>query len=51
MAPLSCPIPLVALHLLGHISPTPQWLPREQALVLAANQLLVWGSAAEVLVL
>jgi hypothetical protein len=66
MAPLSCPIRLVALHLLGrsgeiqrilfldpagHISPTPHWLPREQALVLAANQRLVWGTAAEVLVL
>ena len=35
----------------GHISAAPHWLPREQALLLAHNQQLIWGSAALVLVL
>jgi len=35
----------------GHISAAPHWLPREQALLLAHNQQLIWGSAARVLVL
>ena len=35
----------------GHISADPHWLPREQALLLAHNQQLIWGSAAQVLVL
>ena len=35
----------------GHISADPHWLPREQALLLARNQQLIWGSAAEVIVL
>ena len=35
----------------GHISADPHWLPREQALLLAHNQQLIWGSAARVIVL
>ncbi|MCP9804307.1 hypothetical protein KBY75_12080 [Cyanobium sp. T1G-Tous] len=35
----------------GHISAAPHWLPREQALLLARNQQLIWGSAAQVIVL
>ena len=35
----------------GHISADPHWLPREQALLLAHSQQLIWGSAARVLVL
>jgi hypothetical protein len=35
----------------GHISAGPHWLPREQAVLLAHNQQLIWGSAARVLVL
>jgi hypothetical protein len=35
----------------GHISADPHWLPREQALLLAGNQQLIWGSAARVIVL
>ena len=35
----------------GHISAAPHWLPREQALLLARNQQLIWGSAARVIVL
>ena len=35
----------------GQICADPQWLPREQALLLARNQQLIWGSAAEVIVL
>jgi hypothetical protein len=34
----------------GHISAAPHWLPREQALLLAHNQQLIWGSAAQVIV-
>lgn len=35
----------------GQICANPHWLPREQALLLAHNQQLIWGSAARVLVL
>jgi hypothetical protein len=35
----------------GQICAAPHWLPREQALLLARNQQLIWGSAARVLVL
>ena len=35
----------------GHISAAPHWLPREQALLLARNQQLIWWSAARVIVL
>jgi hypothetical protein len=35
----------------GQICADPHWLPREQALLLAHNQQLIWGSAARVLVL
>jgi hypothetical protein len=35
----------------GQICSDPHWLPREQALLLARNQLLIWGSAARVIVL
>jgi hypothetical protein len=34
----------------GHISAAPHWLPREQALLLAHDQQLIWGSAAQVVV-
>jgi hypothetical protein len=62
----ACPICLVSFRLAakgsteerrlfldgeGHISTAPHWLPREQALLLAHNQQLIWGSAAQVLVL
>jgi hypothetical protein len=62
----SCPIRLVCFHLAakgstkarhlfldgeGQICADPHWLPREQALLLARNQQLIWGSAARVLVL
>ena len=62
----ACPIRLVSFRLAargstearplfldgeGHISAAPHWLPREQALLLAHNQQLIWGSAARVLVL
>ena len=62
----ACPICLVSFRLAakgsteerrlfldgeGHISAAPHWLPREQALLLAHNQQLIWGSAAQVLVL
>ena len=62
----ACPIRLVSFHLAakgsaearrlfldreGQISAAPHWLPREQALLLAHNQQLIWGSAARVLVL
>ena len=33
------------------ISADPHWLPQEQALLLARNQQLIWGSAARVQVL
>jgi hypothetical protein len=35
----------------GQICADPHWLPREQALLLARNQQLIWGSAARVQVL
>jgi hypothetical protein len=35
----------------GHICADPHWLPREQALLLAHNQQLIWGAAARVIVL
>jgi hypothetical protein len=62
----ACPIRLVSFRLAargstearrlfldseGQISADPHWLPREQALLLAHNQQLIWGSAARVLVL
>jgi hypothetical protein len=62
----ACPIRLVSFSLAargcteprrlfldneGHISADPHCLPREQALLLAHNQQLIWGSAARVLVL
>jgi hypothetical protein len=62
----ACPIRLVCFRLLakgkehprrlfldgeGQICADPYWLPREQALVLAHNQQLIWGSAARVIVL
>ena len=62
----ACPIRFVSFHLAargstegrrlfldgeGHISADPHWLPREQALLLAHNQQLIWGSAAQVRVL
>ena len=62
----ACPIRLISFRLAargstearhlyldgeGHISAAPHWLPREQALLLARNQQLIWGSAAQVMVL
>jgi hypothetical protein len=62
----ACPIRLVSFRLAakgstearhlfldgeGQICAYPQWLPRDQALLLAHNQQLIWGSAARVLVL
>ena len=35
----------------GQICADPHWLPREQALLLARNQQLIWGAAARVIVL
>ena len=35
----------------GQICSDPHWQPREQALLLARNQQLIWGSAARVQVL
>ena len=35
----------------GQICADPHWLPREQALLLARNQQLIWGAAAQVIVL
>jgi hypothetical protein len=35
----------------GQICGAFHWLPREQALLLARNQQLIWGSAAQVIVL
>jgi hypothetical protein len=35
----------------GQISAAPHWLPRDQALLLAHNQQLIWGSASPVIVL
>jgi hypothetical protein len=62
----ACPIRLISFRLTakgstearrlfldgeGHISADPHWLPREQALLLAHNQQLNWGSAARVIVI
>ena len=62
----ACPIRLVCFRLAakGHAQPrrlfldgegqicaAPPGLPREQALLLARNQQLIWGSAAQVIVL
>lgn len=62
----ACPIRLVSFHLAakgstealrlfidgeGHISAAPHWLPRDQALLLAHKQQLIWGSVARLLVL
>ena len=61
-----CPIRIISVHLLdaagqllrvlfldreGHISAQPHYVPREQALILAANQQRVLGSQARVQVL
>jgi hypothetical protein len=45
------PLRLLFLDREGHISAGPHYLPREQALILAANQQRIWGSAAQVQVL
>jgi hypothetical protein len=62
----ACPIRLVCFRLAakhstqprrlfldggGQIWADPHWLPREQALLLAHNQQLIWGSAARALLL
>ena len=62
----SCPIRIISVHLLdaagqllrvlfldrdGHISAKPHYVPREEALILAANQQRVLGPQAEVRVL
>jgi hypothetical protein len=62
----SCSIRIVSVHLLdaasrllrvlfldreGHISAAPHYVPREEALILAANQQRVLGSQARVQVL
>ena len=62
----ACPIRLVSFRLAtkgstkarhlfldgeGQICADHHWLPREQALLLARNQQLIWGSAARVIVL
>jgi hypothetical protein len=62
----ACPIRLVSFRLAskgstearrlfldgeGQVCADPHWLPREEALLLAHNQQLIWGSAARVLVL
>ena len=62
----ACPIRLISFRLAakgsteprhlfldgeGQICSDPHSLPREQALLLARNQQLIWGSAARVLVL
>ena len=62
----SCPIRIISVYLLdaagqllrvlfldreGHISAQPHYVPREQALILAANQQRVLGPQAEVRVL
>jgi len=62
----ACPIRLVSFRLAaqgstearclfldgeGQICADPHWLPLEQALLLAHNQQLIWGSAARVMVL
>ena len=62
----ACPIRLISFRLAakgsteprhlfldgeGQICSDPHWLPQEQALLLARNQQLIWGSAAQVMVL
>jgi hypothetical protein len=62
----ACPIRLISFRLAakgstearrlfldreGQICADAHWLPREQALLLARNQQLIWGSAARVQVL
>jgi hypothetical protein len=62
----TCPIRIISVHLLdtagrllrvlfldreGHISAEPHYLPRDEALILAANQQRVLGSQARVQVL
>jgi hypothetical protein len=62
----ACPIRLVSFRLAargstearrlfldgeGQICADPHWLPQDQALLLAHNQQLIWGSAARVIVL
>lgn len=62
----TCPIRIISVHLLdaagqllrvlfldreGYISAQPHYLPREEALILAANQQRVLGSQARVQVL
>ena len=62
----TCPIRIISVHLLdaagrllrvlfldreGHICAQPHYMPREEALILAANQQLVLGPQAEVQVL
>ena len=62
----TCPIRIISVHLLdaagrllrvlfldreGHISVQPHFVPREEALILAANQQRVLGPQAEVRVL
>jgi hypothetical protein len=62
----TCPIRIVSVHLLGaagellrvlfldregHISAKPHYVPRDEALILAANQQRVLGPQAEVRVL
>ena len=62
----ACPIRLISFRLAvkgstearrlfldgeGQICADPHCLPREQALLLARNQQLIWGSAARVIVL
>ena len=62
----ACPIRIISVHLLdaagqllrvlfldreGHISAQPHYVPREQALILAATQQRVLGPQAEVRVL
>jgi hypothetical protein len=62
----ACPIRLISFRLAvkgstkarhlfldaeGQICAAPHWLPREQALLLARNQELIWGAAARVVVL
>ncbi|MCX5969741.1 MAG: hypothetical protein NTV57_19335 [Cyanobacteria bacterium] len=62
----SCPIRIISVHLFdaadqllrvlfldreGHISAEPHYVPREQALILAANHQRVLGPQAEVRVL
>ena len=65
-APRQCPVGVISVQLLdaagqllrvlfldreGHISAQPHYVPREQALILAANQQRVLGPQAEVRVL